>query len=120
MQIHYHTKSGSIYVRTTAAAGDIWHKVDADGQRESLAGGMHLTRKRLQQLITDYPVSALDSTVCFGEGVAREFFDDAKRENAVQVDDAEESAIFFLTERGFGQYGIGYSSRVEKVETVTS
>ncbi len=120
MQIHYHTKSGSIYIRTKSAAGDTWHKLDAGGEHQSLAGGMHLTRKRLQQLITDYPVTALDHTVCFGEGVAKEFFDDAKRESAVQIDQAEESTIFFLTERGFGQYGIGYSSRVEKIETVDS
>ena len=120
MQIHYHTQSGSIYVRTKAATGDVWHKLDADGQRQSLAGAMHLTRKRLQQLITDYPATALDQTVCFGEGVAKEFFDDAKREGTVQIDEAEESTIFFLTEWGFGQYSIGYSSRVEKVETVTS
>ncbi len=116
MKIHYHTKSGSIYIRTMAEGGDVWHREDADGNREALAGGIHLTRRRLQQIITDYPVTARDKTTCFGEAVAKEFFDDAKREDSVYVDDDQESTIFFLTEKGLDQYGLNYSSRVERIE----
>lgn len=117
MQIKYYTKSGSVYIRTVDAAGDAWQKLDKAGRHFPLAGAMHLSRRRLQALITDYPVTALDSTACFGEGVAKEFFDDAKREGGVELlPETEDSTIFFLIDRGLGQYGIGYSTRVEKIE----
>lgn len=117
-QIHYHTKSGSIYVRTVDETGESWHRETPDGKRFDLAGGMHLTRQRLQQIITDYPANVMDKTACLCEGVAIEFFFDAKHHASVDVPEHEESTIFFLINRGLGQYGIGHSSRIEKVETV--
>lgn len=116
MQIHYTTQSGSVYRCSTHASGDVWHKQSVTGEQIELAGAMHISRRRLQALITDYPTSALDQTACFGEGVAREFFDDARRQRAVQVPETEESTIFFLVDRGLGQYGIGHSSRIVNVE----
>lgn len=118
MQYLYHTKSGSIYVHTVDACGDDWFKLDNENRHMDLAGAVHLTRKRLQTLITDYPIKALDRTACFGKAVAREFFDDVKREGAVQVPETEESTIFFLVEREGELYSIGFSSRVVKVETI--
>lgn len=120
MQIQYTTQSGSVYIRTVDDSGDLWHKLDKAGHQFSLAGAMHITRRRLQTLITDYPLHALDQTVCFGEGVAKEFFDDAKREGAVKVSEDEESTIFFLIDRGLDQYGIAHSSRVVKVEKLAA
>lgn len=111
-----HTKSGCVYVRTVDIYGDDWYRVDADGQRFLLAGAMHLTHRRLQALITDYPVGVLDHTALIGRSIAKEFFDDVKREGVIEVSDSEESTIFFLIDRGEGQYSLGHSSRVEKVE----
>ena len=116
MQIRYTTQSGSVYVRTVHEDLELWCKLDSRGEGIPLAGAMHLSRRRLQTLITDYPVSALNRTACFGSGLAKEFFDDAKREGAVEVPAGEESTIFFLIDRGLNQYGIGHSSRVVKVE----
>lgn len=116
MQYKYHTKSGSVYVRTVDAYGDTWDKIDKKGQHTFLAGAMHLTRRRLQELITDYPLAVLDRTALLAKSVAKEFFDDARREGAAQVPQTEESMIFFLIDRGDGKYSIGYSSRVEKIE----
>jgi len=118
MQVHYHTKSGSVYVHTTDAYGDDWYKIDNEGRQSPLAGAMHLTRRRLQEIVTDYPVAALLRTTILGESVAREFFDDVKREGSKQVPPGEESSIFFLIDRGNGQYGLGYSSRVMKIEAL--
>ena len=117
MQIQYTTKSGSIYIQNATAGGDLWHKLDAAGNQIPLAGAMHISRDRLQRLITEYPASALDRTVCFGEGVAREFFDDARREGG-KVGQGQESKIFFLVNRGLQKYSLGYSSRVEHVEKI--
>ncbi len=115
MQIHYTTQSGSVYIRSIDGSGETWHKQDIAGEQIKLAGAMHISRRRLQALITDYPVSALDQTACFGEGVAKEFFDDARRQREVEVSESEESTIFFLLDRGLGQYGIGRSSRVVRI-----
>ena len=116
MQIQYTTQSGSVYIRTVHEGLELWCKLDKHGEGVPLAGGMHLSRRQLQQLITDYPASAMDRTACFGSGIAKEFFDDAKRLGSNEVPAGEESTIFFLVCRGLGQYGIGHSSRVVKVE----
>lgn len=116
MQIRYTTQSGSVYVRSNAGSGEIWYKLDKHDLHIPLAGAMHLSRRRLQTLITDYPRTALDHTACFGEGLAKEFFDDAKREGIIEIPESEESTIFFLVNRGLGQYGIGYSSRIVNIE----
>jgi hypothetical protein len=116
MQYKYHTKSGSVYVRTVDAYGDTWEKFDKAGQAAPLTGAMRLSRRRLQEIVTDYPVAALVRTTILGESVAREFFDDVRREGSKQTPDGEESAIFFLIDRGDGRYSLGHSSRIEKVE----
>jgi hypothetical protein len=118
MQYKYHTKSGSVYVRTVDAYGDTWDKFDKAGQSVSLAGAIHLTRKRLQEIVTDYPVTALVQTTILGQSVAREFFDDVKREGSKTIPEGEESAIFFLIDRGEGRCSLGYSSRIEKIEVL--
>ncbi|MHC5083337.1 MAG: hypothetical protein ACYTET_05295 [Planctomycetota bacterium] len=117
MQIKYTTQSGSVYIQNATSGGELWHKEDAAGNPILLAGAMHISRSRLQRLITEYPRQALDQTACFGEGIAREFFDDAKREGG-KVADSEESKIFFLVNRGLGKYGLGYSSSVQRIETI--
>ena len=117
MQYKYYTQSGSIYVRTVDVYGDDWVRLDHDGQTTPLAGAMHLTRKRLQTLITDYPIGVLDHTALIGRSIAKEFFDDVQREGAVQVSAEEDSTIFFLIDRGEGQYSLGHSSGVGRIES---
>ena len=118
MQYKFHTRSGSVYVHTVDTYGDTWHKVDRKGGESPLAGAVHLTRRRLQELITDYPIAALARTAFLSVSVAKEFFDDVEREGSARVPETEESAIFFLIDRGEGRYNLGYSSRVEKIEAV--
>jgi len=120
MLYKYHTKSGSVYIRTVDAYGDTWEKLDGKGQYESLAGAVHMSRGRLQALITDYPIAALSRTTIFGKTVAREFFDDVIREESAEapLPEKEESTIFFLLERADGQYSLGHSSRVVRVEKI--
>ena len=116
MQIRYTTQSGSVYVRTDNEGGQFWYKLDKTGLHVPLAGAIHISLHRLQALITDYPRAALDQTACFGDGLAKEFFDDAKRHKSVEVLENEDSTIFFLINRGLNQYGIGYSSLIVNVE----
>ena len=116
MQYKYYTKSGSVYIRTVDAYGDTWDRQDKAGRPIPLAGAVHLTRRRLQELITDYPVNVLDRTALMSRSVAREFFDDVKREEKKPIPQGEESLIFFLLDLGDGKYSIGYSSPVERVE----
>lgn len=118
MQFKYHTKSGSMYIHTIDAYGNDWYKLDKAGRRVDLAGAVHLTRKRLQTLITDYPVKAMNRTAFFGKAVAREFFDDVKRHEGARISQTEDSTIFFLTRRGEDLYSIGFSSRVIKIEII--
>ena len=120
MLYKYHTKSGSVYVHTVDAYGDTWEKMDRDGKYASLAGAVHLTRRRLQSLITDYPIAALTRTTIFGKTVAREFFDDVIREDTAEAPapETEDSTIFFLIEREDGRYSLGHSSRVQRVEII--
>lgn len=120
MQYKYHTKSGCVYVRTVDVYGDDWVRLVPGGRPEPLAGAMHVTRRRLQELITDYPVNVLDHTALIGRCIAKEFFDDVEREGGVCVSVAEDSTIFFLVDRGEGQYSLGHSSRVERIETSES
>ena len=118
MLYKYTTKSGSVYIHTVDAYGDTWEKLDREGQYTSLAGAMHLTRRRLQELITEYPIAALNRTAFLGKIIAKEFFNDVVREGASRVPETEESTIFFLIDRGDNQYSIGHSSRVVRVEKI--
>lgn len=93
-----------------------WLKQDRNGVFMSLAGAIHLFRTRLKELICDYPASALDTTVCFGNAFAKEFFEDAKREHIVDSPAGQETMIFFMISKENGKYSFGYSSIVQKVE----
>lgn len=119
MQIRYYTQKGSVYIYRSGESGG-WLKQDRNGIFLPLAGAIHLPRTRLQDLIRDYPTSALDTTVCFGSGLAKEFFDDAKREHVAEIPEGKETNIFFLVSRGNDQYSLGYSSTVVKIEKTES
>lgn len=118
MQYKYHTKSGSIYIRTLDTYGDSWDKIDKEGNLTPLAGAMHISRQRLQEIIADYPLIILSRTALIGKSIARDFFEDVKREGIVHIPEKQESLIFFLIEREGGKYSVGYSSRVERVEII--
>lgn len=118
MKIQYFTQKGSVYIHQTDTGG--WLKQDRNGVFLPLAGAIHLTRTRLQELIREYPTSALDTTVCFGTSLAKEFFDDAKREHIADIPAGQETNIFFLLSKEEGKFSLGYSSiiqRIEKTET---
>lgn len=116
MQIKYYTKKGSVYLHHTDNSGVMWYKQDRGGRMQLLAGAIHLPRTRLQELLRDYPPSARDTTVCFGNGLAKEFFDDAKREHIEGDIEGRESTIFFLVSKGEGKFTLGYSSTVDRIE----
>ena len=118
MHIKYHTSKGSVYTHTLTGDQDYWVKEDKDGKIHPLAGGIHISKARLQELVDEYPSTLLDKTCCFNVGVEKEFFEDAKRETYTGMIPGEESVIFFLTKRDPGRYAIGCSSMVEKIENV--
>ena len=94
MHIKYYTQKGSIYIHTVEDSGYYWVKEDADGGIHPLVEALHISKDKLQELISEYPSSLLDKTLCFDMGVEKEFFDDADHD----------------------LYGIGCSSRVVKIE----
>ena len=114
MRIQYFTQKGSVY--TYQADTGQWLKQDRNGIFLPLAGGIHLPRTRLQELIRDYPTSALDTTVCFGDSLAKEFFDDARREHMIDIPEGQETNIFFLVCKENAKYSLGYSSAVQQIE----
>lgn len=116
MQTQYFTKKGSLYICQTGSSGDVWLKRGRTGLFQPLAGAIHLTRPRLQDLLREYPTSVLDTTLCFGNGLAAEFFDDAKREHIADIPLGQETNIFFLLNKGEGKFTIGYSSVIERIE----
>ena len=120
MQTIYYTKKGSRYICQSRPEGTVWYKRGRDGTFQPLAGAIHLPRTRLQELLREYPRAVLDTTVCFGNGLAQEFFDDARREHRADIPDGTETNIFFLQSRGENKYIIGYSSTVERIETAES
>lgn len=116
METRYYTKKGSVYIQTTTEVGEYWVKEDADGVMHSLAGGIHIARTKLQELIDEYPRTLLDKTFCFNIGVEKEFFDDAKREKFTGLIEVEPTVIFFLVKTG-DRYAIGSSSEVVNIES---
>ena len=118
MQIKYHTRKGSIYIHTFNGGQDYWVKEDKNGVIHPFIGGIHISRKRLQELVGEYPSTLLDKTYCFDMGVEKELFEDAKREEYSGIFQKEETVIFFLIKRDSDCYAIGYSSLVEKIEEV--
>jgi hypothetical protein len=93
-----------------------WTKRDRYGRQFELAGAIHLPRTRLQELLREYPSTVLDTTLCFGNGLAREFFDDAKREHITDIPEGTETNIFFIQKKGEDKFTIGYSSVIHRIE----
>jgi hypothetical protein len=118
MKIKYHTVKGSIYTHTLEGIDDYWVKEDRDGEIHPLVEGLHISKKKLQELVREYPSTLLDKTYCFDMGVEREFFDDAKREEFEGVFETEKTVVFFMVKRDSGRYAIGCSSEVVHVEKV--
>ena len=118
MQRKFFTIKESIYIQTIKGGKEFWIKQDKDGEIDSLMGGIHISRKKLKELIKEYPSSLLDKTCCFDADVEREFFEDAKREKFTGSIEGEETVIFFLVKREPDRYGIGSSSLVERIEAV--
>jgi len=128
MQRKFFTKKKSVYIQTISPATgslatskrgeELWIKQDKDGEIQPLVGGIHISRKKIKELIKEYPSSLLDKTYCLDADVEREFFEDAKREKFIGSIGSEETVIFFLIKRGPNRYGIGCSSLVEKIEEV--
>ena len=116
MQTSYFTKRGSIYTHKVDAEKEIWFKEDRAGEMHSLAGGVYITIRKLQKLVSDYPL-LLDRTYAFDMGVEKEFFEEAKKEQFKGDIGDEETIIFFLIKKEFGTYGIGSSSLIERIET---
>lgn len=121
MQRKFFTVKKSVYIQTIhpaigKEAEELWTKQDKDGEIQPLVGGIHISRKKIKELIKEYPSSLLDKTYCFDADVEREFFEDAKREKFTGSIGSEETVIFFLIKKGPDKYGIGCSSPVERIE----
>jgi hypothetical protein len=67
MEIRYFTKKGSIYIQKIEEGQEFWIRKEKDGQTSMLAGAVHISYKRLQELIREYPADIRrDKTViCF-------------------------------------------------------
>ena len=118
MQRKFFTKKGSVYTQSIRRRKELWIKEDRGGRIETLAGGIHISRKKFKELIREYPSSLLDKTYCFETDVEREFFEDAKREKFTGNIEYEDTVIFFLVKKGPDKYGIGCSSIVERIEEI--
>ena len=116
MQRKFFTIKESLYIQTIEGDKKFWIKQDKDGEIQPLMGGIHILRKKLKELMREYPSSLLDKTCCFDADVEREFFEDAKREKFTGSIESEETVIFFLVKREPDRYGIGCSSLVERIE----
>jgi hypothetical protein len=118
MQRKFFTKKGSVYTQTVKRGKEFWIKEDKNGEIEPLVGGIHVSRKKLRELIKEYPSSLLDTTYCFDLDSEREFFEDAKREKFTGNIKNEDTVIFFLVKKGPNKYGIGCSSLVKRIEEI--
>ena len=118
MQTKYFTSKGGIYVHEIEGKNEFWFKEDKEGEIHPLVAGIHISKKRLQELVSEYPSTLLDKTYCFDVGVEKEFFEDAKRETYSGMIHREETVIFFLAKRESDHYAIGCSSLVVKIEEV--
>ena len=117
MKIRYYTAKGSIYTRTRSEVGEYWIKEEPNGTLHPLAGGIHIMRRGLQELIDEYPRTLLDKTYCFNIGAEKEFFEDALRERCRGLTETEKepTVIFFLVRHG-DRYALGCSSEIVKIE----
>ena len=118
MERRYFTKKGGIYIQKIGGGREFWIKQDETGEIHPLIGAIHISRKKLKELVREYPSSLLDKTYCFDLDVEREFFEDVKREKFTGSIESEETVIFFLVKRDSNRFGIGCSSLVEKIKEV--
>lgn len=118
MERKYFTAKGSTYIQKTRKHQELWIKQDKNGEMHRLLSGIHISVKKLKELMREYPSSLLDKTYCFDADVEREFFEDAKREKFVGSIESEPTVIFFLIKRGSDKYGIGCSSLVKRIVEV--
>jgi hypothetical protein len=118
MERRYFTKKGGIYIQKMEGGREFWIKQDEAGEIHPLIEAIHISRKKLKELVREYPSSLLDKTYCFDLDVEREFFEDVKREKFTGSIESEETVIFFLVKRESNRYGIGCSSLVEKIKEV--
>lgn len=116
MHIKYSTSKGSMYTHVLDSARDYWLKEDSSGQIHPLTEAIPISKKKLQELIKEYPSTLLDKTYCFDQTVEKEFFDDAKREQINSPFEAEDTVIFFIVNSESGRHSIGCSSQVIKTE----
>ncbi len=116
MERRYFTKKGGIYIRKIKEGREFWIKQEKDGEIKPLIGAVHISRKKLKELVREYPSSLLDKTYCFDSDVEREFFEDVKRERFIGSIESQETVIFFLVKRESNRYGIGCSILVERIE----
>jgi len=116
MERRYFTKKGGIYIRKIEGDRESWVKQDKNGKIQPLIGAVHISRKKLKELVREYPSSLLDKTYCFDSDVEREFFEDVKRERFIGSIESEDTVIFFLVKRESNRYGIGCSSLVERIK----
>ncbi len=116
MQRKFFTIKGSTYTQAIEGGKEFWIKQEKNGEIQPLMGGIHISRKKLKELMREYPSSLLDKTCCFDADVEREFFEDAKREKFTGSIESEQTVIFFLVKREPDRYGIGCSSLVERIE----
>jgi hypothetical protein len=118
MEIRYFTKKGSIYIQKIEEGQEFWIKKEEDGCTYPLAGAVHISFKKLKELIREYPSSLLDKTYCFGTDVETEFLEDAKKEAFIgDLEDVKvaRTVICFLMKIG-EQYRLGCSSLVVRME----
>jgi hypothetical protein len=118
MEIKYYTQKGSVYIQKFEEGQEFWIKKEKDGTTCVLAGAVHISFKKLRELIREYPSSLLDKTLCFSADVEKEFLEDAKNEAFIGgLDDVkrEKTVICFLVKMG-EHYRLGCSSLVEKME----
>ena len=118
MERKYFTTKGSTYIQKIEDDKELWIKQDENGETYPLMGGIHISRKKLKELLKEYPSSLLDKTYCFDSDVEKEFFEDAKREKFIGSIESEQTVIFFLVKREPNRYGIGCSSLVERIKEV--
>ena len=115
MEKRYFTKKGAVYIQKIEGAKESWIKQEKSGETHPLTGGIHLSRKKLKELIREYPSSLLDKTYCFDIDVEKEFFEDAKKEEFTGSIEDEQTVIIFLVKRDSDRYGFGCSSLVERI-----
>lgn len=115
MKIKYHTKKGSVYIRQIFDEREMWVKQEKDGVIQPLDCGIHITIKSLQKLVINNS-SLLDRTYSYDLHIDRDLFESAKKERITDSTNGDESLIFFVVKKGQGQYGVGCSSLIQKIE----